>query len=258
MSGYSSASAARSFAPGSLLRFRRGQRRRSWRCSATGLVAVPLSVGLQGLDALELPLSGLQQKAAWETGLKTAYGLTAIAAAFALIAGLFGVRGKIPARGPQPVAGGPLGTGLALALSGHAGTAEPRLVSRAAVFLHGVGVAFWIGSLLPLYAAVRAAAVRDRRSAGMQLDVFRARSCRRSWSWSRAASGWPGFSSVASMHCGPPATARCSRASLSASPACWGSPRPTVIALVTSSRPAARRRHGRSRPRSRSSLPSRS
>jgi copper transport protein len=41
-----------------------------------------------------------------------------------------------------------------LALSGHAGTVEPRLVSRSAVLVHALCVAFWIGSLLPLYLAV--------------------------------------------------------------------------------------------------------
>ena len=53
-----------------------------------GLVATPVSVGLQGLDALDLPLSGLAQEVAWRAGLGTAYGLTAIAAAFALFAGV--------------------------------------------------------------------------------------------------------------------------------------------------------------------------
>jgi copper transport protein len=48
-----------------------------------------------------------------------------------------------------------LGVGLALLLSGHATTAEPRLLTRPAVFLHGVCVALWIGALLPLIAAVR-------------------------------------------------------------------------------------------------------
>ena len=67
--------------------------RRWWRVIVAGLVATPVSVGLQGLDALDLPLSGLAQRLAWETGLETSYGLTAIAAAFALFAGLFGVRG---------------------------------------------------------------------------------------------------------------------------------------------------------------------
>src|SRR5262249_20823890 len=36
--------------------------------------------------------------------------------------------------------------------------AAPALVSRPAVFLHGVCVAFWIGALLPLWAAVRGSA----------------------------------------------------------------------------------------------------
>ncbi len=44
---------------------------------------------------------------------------------------------------------------MALALSGHAATAAPQLISRPALFLHGVCVAFWVGSLLPLYAGLR-------------------------------------------------------------------------------------------------------
>ena len=120
------------------------------------LIAVPVSVGLQGLDALELPLAGLRRNTAWQAGLATAYGVTAITALFALFAGLF----SLSARSPRVVRGlslaGLLGVGLALAFSGHASTAEPRIVSRAALFLHCVGIAFWIGSLLPLYAGIRA------------------------------------------------------------------------------------------------------
>jgi copper transport protein len=48
------------------------------------------------------------------------------------------------------------GVGLVLAASGHAATAGPELVTRPAIFLHGVSVAFWAGALLPLAAAVRA------------------------------------------------------------------------------------------------------
>src|SRR5262249_58962392 len=47
------------------------------------------------------------------------------------------------------------GVGLALGLSGHASTAAPQLVSRPAVALHGICVAFGVGSRLPLYASVR-------------------------------------------------------------------------------------------------------
>ena len=43
-----------------------------------------------------------------------------------------------------------LGVGLALAATGHAANAEPRLLTGAAVFLHGVSLAFWIGALVPL------------------------------------------------------------------------------------------------------------
>jgi len=130
---------------------------RQWIVSllAGGLIAAPISVGLQGLDALDLPLSDLPRMRAWGAGLATSYGATAIAAAGALLAGLASCVGKSPlvARGSSLI--GLLGVGLALSLSGHASTAAPQLVSRLAVFLHGVCVAFWIGSLLPLFSAVR-------------------------------------------------------------------------------------------------------
>jgi copper transport protein len=127
-----------------------------------GLVATPASVGLQGLDALDLPLSGLLQKLAWETGLETSYGFTSIMAAFALFAGLFGLvaASRLVRRGFSLI--GLLGIGLALALSGHAATAAPRLLTVPSVFLHGVCVAFWIGALLPLVLAVRRADHRGR------------------------------------------------------------------------------------------------
>ena len=127
---------------------------------AGGLAATPISVGLQGLDALDLPLSGLAQPVTWRAGLATAYGLTAIAAAFALFAGIFSL-----AAASQRIARalsllGLIGTGLALSLSGHAGTVEPRWLTRSAVFLHAVCVAFWIGALAPLIVALRTDAGR--------------------------------------------------------------------------------------------------
>jgi copper transport protein len=42
------------------------------------------------------------------------------------------------------------GVGLSLAMTGHASTAPPELLTRPAVFLHGLGVAYWIGALAPL------------------------------------------------------------------------------------------------------------
>jgi copper transport protein len=44
------------------------------------------------------------------------------------------------------------GVGLSLAASGHASTAPPQWLTRPAVFLHAIGLAWWVGALLPLMA----------------------------------------------------------------------------------------------------------
>jgi copper transport protein len=138
---------------------------------AAGLVAAPLSVGLQGLDALDLPLGGLRQLLAWDAGLATSYGRTAITAALALLAGLAALTGSRRAARGFALAG-LLGVGLALLLSGHASTAEPQLATRSAVFVHGVCVAFWIGALLPLCATARNSIGRALPDAGAELARF--------------------------------------------------------------------------------------
>src|SRR5262249_54555922 len=60
-----------------------------------------------------------------------------------------------------------VGVGVALIPSGHASTAAPQLVSRAAVFVHAVSIAFWIGSLLPLYVVVRASRAHGSMANGV-------------------------------------------------------------------------------------------
>ena len=119
-------------------------------CLLLGLVAVPVSVGLQGLDALDLPLAGLGAPAVWRAGLATSYGITAAVALPALLLGLLsvGVRRTGVAKALALV--GLLGVGLALAASGHASAAAPQWVTRPAVFLHGIGIAVWAGALVPL------------------------------------------------------------------------------------------------------------
>lgn len=120
-----------------------------------GLAATALSVGLQGLDASELPLQQIGRRAAWETGLETAYGPTAILAAFALFAAVFASQATSRRLGRVLSLVALLGLGVALALSGHASNAEPRVISRPVVFVHAVCMAFWVGSLLPLRVALR-------------------------------------------------------------------------------------------------------
>jgi copper transport protein len=127
---------------------------RAARCAmASGLVAAGLSVGLQGLDALGLSLSGLMQGEAWTAGLKTTYGTTALVAGLALAAGLasFALSGWA---GRMLSLAALVAVGVALAASGHASAAHPQWLTRPAVFLHAVGIAFWAGALLPLLAAL--------------------------------------------------------------------------------------------------------
>lgn len=120
-----------------------------------GLIAAPLSVGLQGLDALGVPLSDLPRGAIWQAGFSTSYGATALIAAVALLAGLTSLGSKgVPGKVLSVLA--LVAVGGALAASGHASAAHPQWLTRPSVFLHGVGIAFWAGSLVPLGAALAA------------------------------------------------------------------------------------------------------
>jgi copper transport protein len=119
-----------------------------------GLVAAPLSLGFQGLDALGAPLARLAQPLVWRTGLGTSFGWTVLIALAALGAGLLSLVG--PRAGASPLSLiGLVGVGAALAASGHASAAEPQWLTRPMVFLHGVGIAFWAGALLPLGLALK-------------------------------------------------------------------------------------------------------
>jgi copper transport protein len=115
-----------------------------------GLAGDLLSIGIQGLDALNLPLTALVRRAAWEAGLGTRYGVTGVVAAVALFAALICCATR--RRGATRVLSlaAVIGAGLALAASGHAGAADPQWLTRPAVFVHAVAIAFWAGALIPL------------------------------------------------------------------------------------------------------------
>jgi copper transport protein len=120
-----------------------------------GLMACVLSLSLQGLDGLALPLAQFWRPDVWMSGFATSYGWTALTAAAALLLGLASLRAAHPALVGLCASGALAGAGFALALSGHAATAGQALFSRPAVFLHGACIAFWVGSLVPLVAIVR-------------------------------------------------------------------------------------------------------
>jgi copper transport protein len=121
-----------------------------------GLAAAVMSLPLQGLDALARPLSDVWQPTVWAEGFRTSWGSTVVLALAALTAGLcaFRLHNRSLARWVALLA--VAGVGLAFAASGHASTAEPRLLSAPSVFIHAVCVTIWVGSLLPLTRTVRA------------------------------------------------------------------------------------------------------
>jgi copper transport protein len=115
-----------------------------------GLIAASLSVGLQGLDALGLPLTALARPSTWEAGFGASYGNTVTAALLALLVAIVSM--SVPWKaGVRPLSAlALLGVGLALAASGHAADAAPHWLTRPAVFLHATAIAFWVGALIPL------------------------------------------------------------------------------------------------------------
>lgn len=116
----------------------------------TGLALLPLNLGLQGLDLLDLPGAALLGWAPWSTALASRYAWTLGLSALALLASAGALRAR-----KSWVARGCAGAGLALAgaalaASGHAGTAPPQWLSRPLVVLHVVTAAAWLGALVPL------------------------------------------------------------------------------------------------------------
>ncbi|CAD5289062.1 Copper transport protein [Bosea sp. 62] len=121
---------------------------------ALGLLSLPIAFAAQGLDALTLPLSGALQPAAWQAAAASSFGRTALIATLGLLVALIAL--GVPGRSGRLLAIiAWLGTGAALAASGHASAAEPQFLTRPAVFLHAIGMAGWAGALLPLALALR-------------------------------------------------------------------------------------------------------
>jgi copper transport protein len=138
----------------------------------SGMAAAVISVGLQGLDVLGLSLWQLGEPRVWLIGLATSYGWTAGAALVALLAGILALATRSKPLSSLAL----LSLGLGLAASGHAAAAEPQLLTRPAVLLHGITVAFWIGALLPLAAAMHSAESRTtellRFSRAIPVGIF--------------------------------------------------------------------------------------
>lgn len=124
------------------------------RFSATALgltvVAAPVAIGLQGLDALGLPLSDLLQGATLAAGLASPFTLTVAGAVVA--AGLAAVALAAPSVVMRRLIALMALAVLAFAvsLSGHAATAPPQALTQRAVSVHAAAAAVWVGALVPL------------------------------------------------------------------------------------------------------------
>ncbi|HTB00001.1 MAG TPA: CopD family protein [Bradyrhizobium sp.] len=120
-----------------------------------GLASAAASLGLQGLDALDIPLHDLSLAAPWQAAFATSLGPSLLIAAVAMVAAIVALQAQSVGTARALSALALAGVGLSLATTGHAAAAPPQWTTRPAVFLHGVGVAFWIGALAPLAAMVR-------------------------------------------------------------------------------------------------------
>jgi copper transport protein len=115
---------------------------------AIGVPSAIASLGPLGLDLLGLPLSALATMAPWTIAFATSAGPASLVAIAAMLLALMALRSAWYARAFSAIA--LVGVGLSLAMTGHAATAPPEALTRPAIFLHGLGVAFWIGALAPL------------------------------------------------------------------------------------------------------------
>jgi copper transport protein len=120
-----------------------------------GLGSAAFSLGLQGLDVLDLPLAAIVSPAPWRAAFGTSLGPALAIAVAAMLAGWWALSSPLKqfARALSGLA--MVGVGLSLAASGHAANAPPHWLSRPALLLHGIGVAYWIGALAPLITLAR-------------------------------------------------------------------------------------------------------
>jgi copper transport protein len=120
-----------------------------------GLVSAVASMGLQGLDLLNLSAGGIFTPAPWASALATSLGPSLLIAigAMAIAFCTLKISGASIAR--MLIALAMAGVGLSLATSGHAATASPQWLTRPSLFLHGVVVAYWVGALAPLAVMAR-------------------------------------------------------------------------------------------------------
>lgn len=126
--------------------------RQDWvrRVIPAGLALLFINLALQGLDVLDAPWRALVQADTWRAALATTYAGTLGFEALALAAAWRALDSPRPWAIRAAAAAGAVLLGVAVANSGHVGTATPQWLSRPAVALHIIAAAAWLGALIPL------------------------------------------------------------------------------------------------------------
>jgi copper transport protein len=122
---------------------------------AIGLASAVVACGFQGLDLLGLEPADILTAAPWKAAAGTSLLSSLLVAALAMALATVVLR-DVSARSARALSAmAILLVGGSLAASGHASTAQPQWLTRPMVFLHGIGVAYWVGALAPLAAMTR-------------------------------------------------------------------------------------------------------
>lgn len=123
--------------------------------AAVAAAALLLAIGLAGAELAGPPLSVLATLETWRLGVATSLAPSAAAGIAGLAVLTLGLALRPGRLAAAAMAGGSLLSLVALILTGHAATAPPQALASAAVYLHVLAAAFWLGSLWPLLVVLR-------------------------------------------------------------------------------------------------------
>jgi copper transport protein len=119
--------------------------------SIAGVAAALAAVGCIGVHGAAMMDADVTSLEAWRGGLHSSFGLSAcVGAAGALLVGAGAFASGVIR--PLLLMGGALTVIASLPLTGHAMTAKPAAVAVVALAVHGLTAAFWVGSLVALFA----------------------------------------------------------------------------------------------------------
>jgi copper transport protein len=116
-------------------------------------VAAVACIGVHGAAMMDATVTSLE---AWRSGLYSSFGLSACVAAAGAVCIAAGAFAAGAVRVSLLLAGA-LAVIASLPLTGHAMTAKPTAVAVAALAVHGLAAAFWIGSLVALLSIMNVA-----------------------------------------------------------------------------------------------------